>query len=518
MDSSPPEPGSTLVAAGAAIGGPKAAPSIGREMAKGAMWMVLMRFAIRALGLVSVLVLARLLTPQDFGMVALATSILLAVETLGQFDFQVALIQDQSAGRSRYDTAWTLNLLRAVISALVVACIAGITADFFGAPEMELVVYILAILTAMEGLQNIGIVDFRKNLDFRRDFEFMVYQRVFSFGVTLVAAYTLRSYWALVIGIASGRVAGVVLSYTMHQYRPRFSLQDWRSLLGFSKWLLFNNVLGFIASKLDVFVIGRMAGMHSVGIYNLAYELASLPSTELSYPIQRAVFPAFSKIADRPNELRRAYVDGLAVLMLIATPATLGIAVLAEPLILFTMGDKWVEAIPILQILCIWGIIRLFGANAGSVLLAVGRPRLITIRTMIYVVMIGPLLIGGMMLGGLQGAAWGLVIAACVNVVLTLAVAMPVIGIGYGTVIASNWRAVAASLLMAGVVLAIFGQWPGLGPALKLPVGILSGITVFTAAQLLLWQICGRPAGSEMIILKEIGGWLARRRTAPRPG
>jgi lipopolysaccharide exporter len=518
MDSSSPEPGSAPVAASAAIGRPPAVPSIGREMAKGAMWMVLMRFAIRALGLVSVFILARLLSPQDFGLVALATSILLAVETLGQFNFEVALIQDQKAGRSRYDTAWTLNLLRAIISALAVACIAGVTADFFGASEIELVVYVLAVVTAMEGLQNIGIVDFRKDLNFRRDFQFMVYQRLFSFCVTLVAAYTLRTYWALVIGIASGRIAGVVLSYTMHHYRPRLSLKDWRSLLGFSKWLLFNNVLGFIGSKLDVFVIGRMSGMHHVGIYNLAYELASLPSTELSFPIQRAVFPAFSKIADKPDQLRKAYVDGLAVLMLIATPASLGIAILAEPLILFTMGDKWREAIPILQILSIWGIIRLFGANAGAVLLAVGRPRLITIRTMIYVVMIGPLLIGGMVLGGLEGASWGLVIAASINVVLTLAVALPVIGVALTTIIASNWRPVAASLLMAGVVLALFGQWPDGQPIAKLGVGVLSGAIVFTAAQLLLWQICGRPAGAEMIILKEIGGWLARRRQAPRPG
>lgn len=477
--------------------------------------MVMMRFAIRALGLVSVFILARLLSPGDFGLITLAGSIILAVEVLGQFSFEMMLIQDQTAARSSYDTAWTLNLLRAVVTALLVAGVAGQAAVFFAEPRLELVIYAFAALTALEGLQNIGIVDFRKELNFRRDFNFMVSQKVVSFIVTLAAALYSPNYWALVGGIAAGRIAGIVMSYTMHPFRPRLCMTHWRPLVGFSKWLLFNNLLGFVASKLDVFIIGRMFGAHQLGIYNLAQEIGALPSTELSFPIQRAVFPAFSKLSGEPERLRRTYIDGLAVLLLLATPASVGIAVLAEPFIVLTMGDKWREAIPIVQILCLFGMIRLFGANAGSILLAVGRPHLLTKRTMIYVLAMGPLLVGGIMLDGLEGAAWGLVVASIINLVTTLQVTLPVIGVTVSDLASAIWRIVLASALMAVAVLGVLAY--GIGPAsllTQLVAGVLVGVVGFVVADLLLWQLCGRPAGAERIALMAISEVITRCRGA----
>jgi lipopolysaccharide exporter len=502
-------------------GGTASAPpaSIGRELAKGAAWMVLMRFAVRALGLVSTFVLARLLVPGDFGLVALAVSALYAVEILGHFNFDVMLIQDRKSGRARYDTAWTLNLIRAVVTAAVIAGLAELAAAFFAEPRLTAVIYVLAAVTAAEGLQNIGIVDFRKELNFQRDFQFMVLQKLFSFCVTLAVAFAWQSYWALVIGIAAGRIAGLVLSYTMHPYRPRLSLVEWRPLVSFSKWLLFTNVLGFFASKLDVFIIGRMFGAHQLGLYNLALEIGALPSTELSFPIQRAVFPGFAKLAHQPERLRSTFVDGIAVLMLLATPASIGIAVLAEPLILVTMGEKWRDAVPIVQIMSVFGIVRLFGANAGAILLAIGKPRVITTRTLVYVITMGPFVVGGILLAGLEGAAWGLTVASLLNVVITLYVTLPVIGVSVFRLLAAIWRVLVATAAMAAGLFALYLSGGGAAASIvQLIVGIPAGAAIFALAQLGLWWVCGRPAGAERIILTAGREVLARWKKPGRQG
>ena len=113
-------------------------------------------------------------------------------------------------------------------------------------------------------------------------------------------------------GIVIGRVTGIVMSYVMHSYRPRLCLKEWRELFGFSKWLLLNNIFHFICSQLDVFIIGRIFGAHSLGLYKVAAEISSLPSSELVAPIQRAIFPGFAKLAHDHKALCKSYIDGIA--------------------------------------------------------------------------------------------------------------------------------------------------------------------------------------------------------------
>ncbi len=139
-------------------------------MAKGAAWMVAMRIAIRAIGLVSIVILARLLVPADFGLVALATMLYGLIEVMGQFGFDVVLIQNQSAGRRHYDTAWTLTVIRNLVLAGLLAAGAPWAAGFFEEPRLQSILYWLALAALVEGFANIGVVNFRKELRFHKDF------------------------------------------------------------------------------------------------------------------------------------------------------------------------------------------------------------------------------------------------------------------------------------------------------------------------------------------------------------
>ena len=239
-------------------------PGIGREMAKGTGWTILSRLGVQSIGFVSTIILARLLVPADFGLVALATTFSGALAALSEFSFDVVLIQNQNASREHYDTAWTLGICRNSIIAACLLAGGGPIAALFGDPRLKSVAHCLAAGAVIGGFYNIGVVDFRKDLAFHKDLIFNLIQRLGSFAITVTLAFIWRDYWALVAGIIGGGTIQVALSYIMHGYRPRLSLARWREIMHFSKWLLLNNVCNFAYARCDTFVLGKLAGAQAV--------------------------------------------------------------------------------------------------------------------------------------------------------------------------------------------------------------------------------------------------------------
>jgi O-antigen/teichoic acid export membrane protein len=154
-------------------------------MARGAAWMVLMRLVIRAAGLVNMVILARLLVPEDFGLIAMAMLVVGAIDIVSEFNFDVVLIKKQAASRADYDTAWTLSIIRGAVVCLLLIAVADPAAELFDEPRLAAVAAVLALSPLLLGLQNIGVVDFRKRLDFRRDFLLMAGAKVVAVVVTV---------------------------------------------------------------------------------------------------------------------------------------------------------------------------------------------------------------------------------------------------------------------------------------------------------------------------------------------
>ena len=163
-------------------------------MAKGALWTVLMRLTLRSIGMVSTVVLARLLVPADFGLVVLASMLIGLVELASEFEFATYLIREQGIDRSYYDTAWTLSVLRGGLIAVVLVVCSSAAADFFAEPRLQNVLYALSLASLISGLANIGIVDFQKSLNFDRDFRLTVQTKLVSFAITVLLAILLRNY------------------------------------------------------------------------------------------------------------------------------------------------------------------------------------------------------------------------------------------------------------------------------------------------------------------------------------
>lgn len=486
-----------------------------RRMAKGAAWMVLFRFVDRGIGLIATLILARLLVPGDFGLMAMAMTIIAALELLGAYSFETALIQNRNAERSHYDTAFTLNLALALVKALLMALLAQPAAAFYGEPRLEAVMLALAAASVLQGLENIGIVDFQKELQFDREFRLSLYRRLVGFAITMAAAWWLASYWALIIGIAATRLAGVALSFGMHPFRPRLSLERWRELFGYSKWLLLNNVLIFLNNRGADFVIGRMSGSHALGLYSVSYDLANLPTTELVYPIQRAVFPGYSQLAGDIDKLRVALLEVIGLMAILTMPIGLLIAALAEPMVLALLGAQWLEAAPLIQVLAFFGVIRALHGPAGSIYLALGRPRLVALLSVVQLTIALGLMTAWVPAQGAVGAAWSLLVGAASAMAVNYWLAFRHLSLAPTALLAVIWRPVLAGGLMAAGVGALAMEWDtgrsSLGAWVEL-LGLSSlGIALYVPMLLAMWAGVGKPQGAEAVLIREIRGRLGRK-------
>ena len=493
--------------------------SVGRQIARGATWMVAMRLMIRSIGLVSTLVLARLLVPADFGLVAMAMLMVAFLAAVSELSFDIVLIQKHDATRAHYDTVWTMQILRGLAWAVVVVAIAQPGAKFFNEPRLAELLYWLAVGIFIGGLSNVGTVDFRKHMAFHKDFAFQVLVKLISFMATMVAAFVLRSYWALIIGMLANQIAGCFLSYLFSPYRPSLTLVHWRSIFGFSKWLLFNNILQYLRNRADSLIIGRLLGAATLGLYTVALEISSLAASELVAPIMRAVLPGFSKLAHDDEALRRAFLQGSAIIQTICLPIAAGIGLTAHLAIPLLLGPKWAAAVPLIQVLTAYNLFYVVGTNLSPILLAKGRPDLLGKLAIIANVVTLPAMAVGTIFWGAIGTAVGLSAATGVLVGINLFVVSSLINLRWKECFYTQWRSWASVAAMSIAVLsfAAFNPAPPslLGKAGDLVVSIVVGASSLISIQLILWWACGRPMGAESYLLEIAKRTWARRSHGP---
>lgn len=476
------------------------APPLSERLIRGSAWMVAMRWSVRAIGIVSTIILARLLDPQDFGLVAMATVVVGLADTVFSLGVEAALIQNREATREDFDTAWTIQVLQGAIVAALLALAAPLAVRYYGEPRVELVLWILAAGYLVQSAQNIGVVGFQRDLQFARDFRFMVARKVVAFAITVGVALWLRSYWALVAGILAGNLVTTLLSYAMHPYRPRPSLARWSKLWSFSQWMLVRNIGGYAMARGDEFIVGGVAGTRSMGLYSIASEISQMPSSELVAPLDRALFPGFAMIQRQRERLRDAFCRVLQVIALLALPLGLGLAATAPNAVRVVLGTKWVEMIPLVQVLAVAGAIASLRYTPSTVLLAVGGVRAIAFMPWINLAVFVGAALPLAHWYGLIGIAYAKLFIGIVTAPVLFGLLIARTDIRWSDFVRSIWRPA-----IAGAAMVAFLAWlpdDVLGtPLASLAIEVVAGALVYAALVVLLWFASGRPDGAERWVL-----------------
>lgn len=484
------------------------------HLGRGAAWMVAMRWAVRLVGVVSTVILARLLAPEDFGVMAVAMLVVAFIEVLAESGQHGAVIRHADDSPDLYNAAWTLSVLQGVALAGLILLAAPATIVLFDAPQAQAVVAFLALRPLLLGFVNIGVVAYMKALDFRREFQFRVLEKAVTFVVTITLAFTLRNHWALAIGVVTGAAVQVALSYWLHPFRPRFSTARIRELLSYSLHVLMQSVLWFGWRRSDEFVVASVAGTGAMGNYVVAGNLATAPIEELVLPAARALHPVYARLRDNLQALRETYLLVFASVVTVALPAAVGIALVADDLVPVLLGPQWLEAVDIIRWLALAVGLSVIAHSSETLLNATGferqATRLCWLRLLLFVPAVA--------LAGIDGDVQLVAFTRCVIAALVLPafilVAARHAGVGLGACAGALWRPMLATVAMTAGVLALL-----LGPAwfwpqeLRLIALVVAGAVIYSTVLLAGWWICGRPAGPERAALDA----LRRRWTRAGP-
>ncbi|MCP5245874.1 MAG: lipopolysaccharide biosynthesis protein [Burkholderiales bacterium] len=476
-----------------------------RKFLNGALWMIAMRWMMRLFGLVSTIILARLLTPTDFGIVALALIVVGLLEVLSWTALDLALIQKQETTREHYDTAWTMQILQGLFIALLLSVLSPYAAHYFDEPALTNVVYLLALKVFIYGFQNIAVVDFRKDLNFSREFNFHLYKKAFTFLFVVSLAFILKNYWALIYGMLAASVIEVIISYRMHPFRPRLSLARIRDIWTFSQWILLSRLGYFLNQKTDQFVIGGASETEVMGVYHMSTEIGTMPSTEVVMPLRRAFFPNFAKIMHLPDEYRRYILSTIGIISGLIFASGVGLSAISEDFVLLVLGEKWVDSIPLIQVLAIFGVVAALSSAMELLLLVSGKGNLSTIESWIQLIVLVPVVWFAAHTYGVYEVAFSRTLIASLFVFLMiyfLTIATPV---SFFSVIGVIWRPFLASIIMFFVV-KLCHQDNLDYIALRLLMDVSIGALTYIGSVYLLWIMTGRSEGLEQTVISKI--WL----------
>ena len=332
------------------------------------------------LAMVRTVVIARFLAPEDLGLMGIVLLSLAILESLSQTGFAAALIQKKKRVDTYLDTAWIVSLVRGVFLYCLLFFCAPLVASFFNAPSVTLLLRVVGLACIFEGLINIGVVTFRKELEFEKEFFYQQIEIFTDILLTISLAIILRSVWALVFGYLGGKGVKCFTSYLIHPYRPGFTFdrEKARELFRFGRYLLGSSIIILLITQGDDAVVGKLLGTTALGFYVIAYKISNMPATSITHVFSQVAFPAYAKLQDDPERLRNAYLKALKYIAFVSLPTCGGLFVLAPELVNFFLGQKWIEIVPAMRVLCIFGVIRALGGTTGPLFQGVGRPDIIT--------------------------------------------------------------------------------------------------------------------------------------------
>lgn len=476
-----------------------------QKVFKGALLTVAMRWSDRAIGLISMVVLARILVPEDFGIVAMASLIVGFVDVFLDLGVNQALIHNKDADQEDYDTAWSIRLTQALISGVIIILSAPLAAQYFNTPQLVTVLQVMAITLVVGGFENIGIIAFQKEMNFGRDFQFFFIRRFAGFILTLIIAVLYETYWAMVFGSLFGKVVGVVISYIMHSLRPRFAFTRFNQIWSFSKWVLFKNVGAYFDLSMDKVLVGRHLSPSDLGGYTVASEVSALPTTELLAPLGRVLFPAFVDKRQDPKEFAQRVLMAIAVQCLIAIPACIGLMYVATDLVSIVFGEKWLFAAPIIQIMAITNLIGTFAHSCGYALLALGKAKtqaiIIWVQSAVFVLVAVSFLVDPIAqdFAILRMAAVFVGSILIIGIVIKQVSDLKVIDVARNIV-----RPLLSVAVMFFVMYSLQEFLIDFNEVVRLGVNVSAGVFTYSISILICWLLFKKPPGAEKYIIQNI--------------
>ncbi|HKR66853.1 MAG TPA: lipopolysaccharide biosynthesis protein [Thermoanaerobaculia bacterium] len=457
--------------------------NLGHKTAKAAIWAFFSTAGAKAITLIGLSILARLLAPREFGLLAFAMVYITYVETIGDLGSGMALVYWPDRRNDAAQVTFAVNMVAGLFWCAATMLLAPFIAGFFHAANGAPIVRVLAWSFILKYIGNAHDALAQKDLRFRARFLPDIGLATVSSVIALVLAWQGFGAWSLVWGRLAGVTCRTLLLWIVVDWRPsvrNFPFDLVRPMLHYGRGLIVVNVLAAILYYSDLAIVGRFLGATALGLYQMASKLPETTVIVLLWVFSAVLFPAFARLHAEGEDLRAPYLLATRYVSAITLPAALGLSVLARPIVLLFFGDQWLPAAPILAALAIAAALRCLSTHSGDVLKATGRAPLLARISLLKAFVIVPALLIGARFDA-TAVAVSLAIAAGVTTLITLTITSRYIGLRMRDMVSAFLPSAAAGVAMATVLL-LWTRW-----SLRLPVvlqlagGVLLGFCVYVA-------------------------------------
>jgi O-antigen/teichoic acid export membrane protein len=380
-------------------------------------WLIALQAISKIAGFIQRVILARLIAPHDFGLMGIALLTIGGFEVISTPDFSSALIQKKGDIRDYLNSFWSCQIVRAFLVSIFLAACAPLIANFFESPFSANVIRLVSVSIVIRALINPGMIQFQKDIEFRPRFIMMSYSSITGTVASIFCAVIWRNVWALVVGILISAVANCVFSYVLHPLRPKleFKWEKIGEMFSFGGWIWVAGILVFGATQGDDLVVTRILGTTMLGYYQMAYWVSNLPATQISSVLIQISFPVYSELQDDNKRLIDGFLKSFQVILLFALPFGVMVFMLAEPITFFIFGAQWKPMVPALKILCFAGVVRCASTTISPILLAIGKPKLLTIGQVFRLLVLAATVVSFTLWWGLSGTSYSVVLSGIVS-------------------------------------------------------------------------------------------------------
>lgn len=327
--------------------------SLSQKVFIGSLWTLFIYLVNRSIGIVSTLILVRVLLPEDFGIAALATMLLMLFMSLTQLGINQYIIKTPDITKQQISSAWSLQIVVNVLIALSLFLFSGILAHLMGNEKLESVLMAMAIIPILGAVRNPGMILAEKRLDYSRISKIRIGTKLTAVPITIYIAIVYETYWALILGQILTELLFCIMGYLLIPYRASFTFKGYKSIFANTKWLLVSSVSGFLRAKAETFLVNYKFAAEGVGLYNMAREFAHLPMSDIIGPASRPLLAGASSITSGINDVYIAILKYLYVAIFFLLPCVVGSFFIAELFISVVLGDLWIEAVPVFKYISI---------------------------------------------------------------------------------------------------------------------------------------------------------------------
>ena len=385
---------------------------------KSGIYLFIARGFDKLTSLISILILARLLEPSEFGLIALALIVVSVLESITAISLETAIINKKEINRHDLDVAWTYGrVIRSLMIASIVILISPFIANFFEEPRLEFILQVMMLGQILNGFQNIGMILYIKNLDFQKDFYLSMISRILRIFVLIFSAFYFKNVWAFVFAYLAMCFSSAFLSYYLHPFRPNlnFNTKILKDLFSFGGWVFLSQLIITLNGIIDRSFIGRIMTATFLGYYQIAFRFGNELPNEMKSVINQVMFPFYSIRKDDLLNVKKNFLFVFKTTSFIIFPTLTMIYLLSDYLVILLLGDQWTLAIPPLKILAFVALFQSLTSSSFPLLKGLGFPRYETYLTGIMLITSAVIMYPLISKYGINGAAMALLLGQLIT-------------------------------------------------------------------------------------------------------